>query len=190
MFTENTLDEPTMKPILQVLSRMLETHDPYPAIVLDRLWNIKMQNKAADRLFSVTGDPEALWQAVGDNGERNIALLSIHPQGLRQFISNWSTAGQMFMRRLKREAFESGDQEVIDKFVQLEQFAGEELAEESADAPLLPILPLEFKLGELELSLFTVISTFGTAQDITTDELRIETFYPTDDQTAAFFQHQ
>jgi len=56
------------------------------------------------------------------------------------------------------------------------------------DANLLPVLPLELKVGELELSLFSVISTFGTPQDITTDELRIETFYPTDAKTEAFFR--
>ena len=187
MFSEHALDEPTMKPVLQVVSRMLENHEPYPAIVLDRMWNIVMQNKAADILFSVTGDPDALWAAVGDNGQRNIALLSIHPNGLRQFISNWDVAGPMFLRRLKREALESGDQAVIDKYYALEKVAEHEMHDEAPNEPLLPILPLDFELGDLRLSLFTVISTFGTAQDITTDELRIETFYPTDDVTAAFF---
>lgn len=188
MFTENQLDEPVMQPVMQVISRMLDNHEPYPAIVFDRLWNIRMKNKAADILFEVTGDPDALWDAVGDTGERNIALLSIHPKGLRQFVSNWETAGVMFLRRLKREAMESGDQAVVDKYRQLESIAGEELIDPQPSDPLLPILPLEFQLGDFKLSLFTVISTFGTAQDITTDELRIETFYPTDDQTARFFK--
>lgn len=188
MFTENKLDEPSMKPVLHVISRMLDNHEPFPAIVLDRMWNIIMQNKAAGILFQITGDPASLWQAVGDNGDKNIALLSIHPNGLRQFISNWATAGPMFLRRLKREALESGDQRVIKKFYELETLAGETLRDDTPDDPLLPILPLEFQFGDFKLSLFTVISTFGTAQDVTTDELRIETFYPTDDQSAAFFQ--
>ncbi len=187
MFTENQLDEPTMQPVLQVLSRMLESHEPYPAIVLDRLWNVVMQNKAADVLFEITGDPAELWAGVGDKGDRNIALLSVHPNGLRQFISNWDTAGPVFLRRLKREALASGDQAIVEKYHELERAAGEELVDQAPSDPLLPILPLEFELGDFKLSLFTVISTFGTAQDITTDELRIETFYPTDEHTARFF---
>ncbi|MEM9254343.1 MAG: hypothetical protein AAGA91_02785 [Pseudomonadota bacterium] len=55
------------------------------------------------------------------------------------------------------------------------------------DSPLLPVLPLELSIGGVELSLFSVISTFGTPQDVTTDELRIEAFYPADSATSAFF---
>ena len=186
IFTEKKLDEPTMSPVLNVLTDMLRHHEPYPAMVLDRLWNVKMKNKAADILFSITGDPQALWEAVGDTGEHNIALLTLHPKGLRQFISNWDNVGGPFIRRLKREALDSGDPQVMSKFKQLEVLAGD-FQEELASPALLPILPLEFNLGGLKLSLFSVISTFGTAQDITTDELRIESFYPTDEQTARFF---
>ncbi|MEM7358298.1 MAG: helix-turn-helix transcriptional regulator [Pseudomonadota bacterium] len=186
MFSEKGLDEPSMTPVMNVLNDMLEHHEPFPAMVLDRMWNVKMKNNAADILFEVTGDPNELWEAVGDNGEHNIALLTLHPKGLRQFISNWDTVGGAFARRLKREAMDSGDADVIAKFEELEQFI-DDFEEEAAPPSLLPILPLEFAFGDFKLSLFSVISTFGTAQDITTDELRIETFYPTDEQTTKYF---
>jgi len=189
VFTEKKLDEPTMTPVLSVLTDMLKHHEPYPAMVLDRMWNVRMKNKAADILFEITGDPDELWDAVGDNGERNIALLTMHPNGLRQFISNWDQVGGPFQRRLKREAMDSGDTAVMSKYAELEQVVGDlsDLDDGAISQSLLPILPLEFSLGGLNLSLFSVISTFGTAQDITTDELRIETFYPTDESTAKFF---
>lgn len=187
VFTEKALDEPTMRPVLQVLQSMLESHQPYPAIVLDRFWNIKMKNEAADILFDIAGDPDKVWQAIGDNGEHNIALFCAHPRGLRQFISNWAEVAGPFMRRLKREALESGDPQIRQKYDEIEAAAGSDYPIDNGLEPLTPILPLVFNLGDLRLSLFSVISTFGTAQDITANELRIETFYPNDEQTRRFF---
>lgn len=187
VFTQKALDEPNMAPVRHVLTDMLSHHEPFPAMVLDRLWNIKMANQAAELLFNVTGDAEQLWKDVEDDGSKNVALLMLHPNGLRRFISNWDAVGGPFVRRLKREAMDLGDAAVIAKYQELEALAGP--IEEKLNPPsLVPVLPLEVALGELELSLFTVISTFGTAQDVTTDELRIETFYPTDEKTAAFFK--
>ena len=187
IYPEKKLDEPEMSPVLNVLTEMLKFHEPYPAMVVDRFWNIKMKNQAADILFELSGDPDEIWEAIGDDGNKNLALLSVHPKGLRQFISNFDSIAGSFIRRLQREAMESGDPEVIARFSELGEFV-KDIKEEPMSAPLLPILPLEFDLGGPKLSLFSVISTFGTPQDITTDELRIEAFYPTDEQTARFFK--
>jgi transcriptional regulator with XRE-family HTH domain len=181
IYTESGLDEPSMDSIRHVLTDILSHHNPYPAVVLDRYWNIQMQNDAADRLFSITGDPQALWNAVGDSGEHNIALLTLHPNGLRQFIRNWDAIIGQFMRRLKREAIDSGDAKVMERYAQLENYV--DITDTQPPMQLLPMLPLELQVGELRLSLCSVISSFGTAQDITANELRIETFYPTDDMT-------
>lgn len=181
IYTESGLDEPSMDSVRHVLTDILSHHNPYPAVVLDRYWNIQMQNDAAGRLFAITGDPQALWDAVGDNGEHNIALLTLHPNGLRQFISNWDTIIGQFMRRLKREAIDSGDAKVMERYAQLEGYV--DMPDTQPSTQLLPMLPLELVVGELRLSLCSVISSFGTAQDITANELRIETFYPTDDIT-------
>jgi len=188
MYSEKSLDEPSMGPVTNILSEMLLHHEPYPAFVLDRQWNIKMKNSAADVLFEMSGnDPQAVWQAVGDSGDYNIALLSVHPNGLRQYITNWDKFIGLFMRRLRKEANESGDQTVMKRFQTLEQYVGE-LPSEPINDPLLPVISLEINLGGIALSLCSVISTFGTAQDITTDELRIETFYPANEDTARFFK--
>jgi hypothetical protein len=85
------------------------------------------------------------------------------------------------MRRLKREAIDSGDAKVMERYAQLENYV--DITDTQPPMQLLPMLPLELQVGELRLSLCSVISSFGTAQDITANELRIETFYPTDDMT-------
>ena len=186
LYTERRLEEPEMQPVSNILTEMLEHHEPYPAFVLDRHWNIKMKNQAAGVLFELLGDPEQVWRDVEDNGEFNIALLSVHPNGLRRFISNWDDIAAPFLRRLKREALESGDPRLIEKLQLLLKVAGP-IEDDLIEHDLFPVLPLEIDLGEFKLKLCSVISTFGTAQDITADELRIETFYPADEQTRRYF---
>lgn len=185
IYKESGLDEPSMESVRTVLNDILSNHNPYPAVVLDRYWNIQMQNQSADRFFAIPGDPQLLWDAVGDSGERNIARLTVHPNGLRQFISNWDSVIVQFMRRLKNEARDSGDPEVMERYNQLEGYV--DISDTQPTTELLPMLPLQLQLGDLQLSLCSVISTFGTAQDITANELRIEAFYPTDELTRTVF---
>jgi len=187
MYANRDLSEPSMEPVADILNDMLAHHNPYPAFVLDRQWNIKMKNQAAGTLFDVLGDPEKVWHDVGDTGELNIALLTVHPKGLRRFISNWQEVAAPFMRRLKKEAQESGEQSMLSRYEQLKEYVGE-LVETNADSDLLPVLPLEIDIGGPVLKLCSVISTFGTAQDITANELRIETFYPADELTRGYFK--
>ena len=186
IYAENRLDEPAMSSVHRVLRDILYHHNPYPAFVLDRCWNIQMLNAAANWLFSQAGDPEQMWANVGDNGEKNMALLTVHPAGLRNFISNWQLVIGPFMQRLKREAVEAVDSALMDRYRQLEQFV--DTQDLQSTETLLPILPLQMTLGEVQLSMCSVISAFGTTQDITARELRIETFYPTDCVSSEYFK--
>ena len=185
LYSERNLDEPAMEPIKNVLVDMLAHHEPYPAFVLDRNWDIKMQNQAANIMFSIVGDPDETWEAIGDDGSHNMALLTVHPKGLRQFISNWNTIAGPFIQRLKKEAIDSADPDVLKRYEYLASFV--EARDHPIGEAILPMLPIEIDLGGPKLNLCSVISTFGTAQDITANELRVETFYPADEQTAKFF---
>jgi len=187
VYSDQDIGEPSMEPVAQILEDMLEHHNPYPAFVLDRQWNIRMKNEAADTFFGQLGDPQQVWHDVGDTGELNIALLTVHPKGLRRFITNWDDIAAPFLRRLKKEALESSEESIISRYQQLQEHAGEVfISNDYSD--LLPVLPLEINLGRRTLKLCSVISTFGTAQDITANELRIETFYPADEVTRKFFK--
>jgi transcriptional regulator with XRE-family HTH domain len=188
-YNETSLDEPAMKPVLEALNHVLQHHDPLPAVVVDRFWNVKKKNQAAGLLLGLAGDPEILLNNIGATDEINLALLTLHPQGLRQYITNWDQAAPAFIRRLKSEALACGDQKVGALFAGLFELAGPVDDGEPFTAGLLPVLPLELNINGLELSLFSVISTFGTPQDITTDELRVEAFYPTNEKTEAFFKN-
>jgi transcriptional regulator with XRE-family HTH domain len=187
-YSESRLEDPAMGPVLDALNHVLEHHEPLPAVVVDRYWNVIRKNRAADLMLSLGGEPARLLQETGDPGELNLALMTVHPLGLRQYIENWEQAAPAFVRRLKREALASGDPELQARFQQIIDLAGPLDDSDPLAQSLLPVLPLELNIEGLKLSLFSVISTFGTPQDITTDELRIEAFYPADGATAAFFQ--
>lgn len=187
-YRETQLDEPVMAPVLDALNHVLQHHDPLPAVVVDRFWNVKKQNNAAQLMFSVGGDPAEVLARSGGDGEFNLALLTLHPEGLRPYIVNWEQAASAFIHRLKSEALASGDPVVQEKFAAYIELAGPLGDPPPLSGSLLPVLPLELNIDGLELSLFSVISTFGTPQDITTDELRIEAFYPADEKTAVFFR--
>lgn len=186
-YSESRLEDQAMAPVLDALKRVLEHHEPLPAVVVDRYWNLKRTNKAADLLLDIRGDRDAMLAAVSYDGEPNLALLTLHPRGLRPYIANWQQAAPAFIRRLRSEALAAGDATLRERLAAYIELAGPMDNCDTVNESLLPVLPLELDINGLQLSLFSVISTFGTPQDVTTDELRIETFYPTDAKTAAFF---
>lgn len=187
-YRESSLEDPLMAPVLAAVEGILTHHEPLPAIVVDRFWNVKMSNRAAELLLGLGGDVREMMRASGGGDEINLAWLTVHPQGLRRFITNWEQAAPAFVRRLRSEARAALDPELrarIDAIIRLADVAGDE---RPGEEQLLPVLPLEISAGGLALSLFTVMSTIGTPQDITADELRVEAFYPADEATARFFK--
>ena len=182
LYRESGLEEPHMAPVRNALAQVLAHHEPFPAVVVDRKWNRVMGNHASSALFALAGNDAA------DNEPMNLAAATLQPGGIRRFIRNWEVALPLFVQRLRSEALASGEAQVIAHVEALVRAAGPLPDAAASAAPLLPVLPLELDIEGLELSLFTVMSTFGTPQDITTDELRIEAFYPADDNTRAFFE--
>ena len=185
-FQESHLDEPQMAPVLDAVNSVLAHHDPLPAILVDRFWVVQKANRAAQHLF----DMAASMTGMQHEGPLNIALMTLHPKGMRNFISNWQQVLPLFVRRLRSEAMASGDPQVQARLSEYLQLVGQIEEPQVNSADLLPVMPVVLEMGGVKLSLFSVISTFGTPQDITTDELRMEAFYPTDSQTADYFKQQ
>lgn len=184
-YRESALTEPHMAPVRDALERVLAHHDPFPALVVDRKWNRVLGNDASDRLLSLAGAPTA---PADDASPVNLAAATLARDGLRRFISNAEVALPLFVQRLRAEAQATGQAEVIAHVEALIRSAGDLPPAAEQTGPLLPVLPLALDFDGLQLSLFSVISTFGTPQDVTTDELRIEALYPADDATRAFLE--
>lgn len=183
-YATRELSDPDMAPVRQALELMLTHHEPNPALVLDRNWNLLMQNQAMGRAFAILDDPEALWRRVCGDGPRNLLKLTFHPEGARPFIRNWSEVANLLLWRSRREAETTANDTlhaVVDEILDYEGIPKRWRMPTHPDAPPPPILPLEYVIGDQPLRLFSMLSSFGTAQDVTADEIRVETFFPADD---------
>jgi transcriptional regulator with XRE-family HTH domain len=184
LFRSRALDDPQMAQIMSAVQMMLRAHEPFPAIALDRAWNVTMSNRPFDLLSGMLG--EDIWERVG--GQRNLMRLFFHPQGIRPFVTNWAAVGPLIWRRAAKEAETIGGHDMQAVLAELEPYQDSEILWPAMDLALAPVLPFEMAVGGRAISMFAIIATLGTAQDVTADELRIETLYPADPQTEALFR--
>ncbi|MFG2595899.1 helix-turn-helix domain-containing protein [Streptomyces sp. NPDC048462] len=178
-YGERPLDEPDMSAVRDALIQVLHAHEPYPALVVDRHWNIVLSN-APVGLFLEGVDPALLAAPV------NMVRLGLDPRGLASRIVNLTEVGSFFRARLSRQLARTGDPVVgalYDEF-----FAEREPDEPAPTAASEVAIAMIFRFRGRELRLFSTITTFGTPHDITLDELSIESYYPADADSAAFLR--
>ena len=185
VFRSRALDDPQMGQVMVAVRMMLKAHEPFPAIALDRAWNVRMSNRPFDLLGAMLG--EDIWTRVG-GGERNLMRLFFHPQGIRPFVTNWAAVGPLMWRRARREAETLAGREMKAVLDDLAPFQDPEILWSAVDTALVPVMAFNMQVGDLKMSMFAVVATFGTAQDVTADELRIETLFPADAETEALFR--
>ncbi|MBU0915434.1 helix-turn-helix domain-containing protein [Aquabacterium parvum] len=202
VFAQRGLSDDDMACVRQALALVLDHQEPYPAIVLDRQWNTLLRNRAAEQLIGLLGEPADVWQRVDPSGQKNILRLCFHPQGMRPLVRNWEQVAPHMLERLQREIVAAPMDLALRELhrdlwamAELRQAGHEDLASTGGrpkptgtQVCLSPTVNVELGVGDITLRLFSLLSTFGTAQDVTTDELRIETFFPADDFTATFFK--
>jgi hypothetical protein len=114
--------------------------------------------------------------------------LFFHPEGLRPFIANWDLIAPVLWHRARREADAAGGDDLRGLLAGLSAYQSADTLWSGEDVPLVPVLPVEIQKDGVKVSLFTVISTFGTAQDATANELVIESFFPADSSTDLMFR--
>jgi transcriptional regulator with XRE-family HTH domain len=179
VYAESGLDQPVMKSINSALQRMLRQHEPFPAIVMDRYWNVLLTNDAAPKFFNCFIDMSAR------QGRRNLLHLMFDPAGLRPFLVNWPEAARSLIARVHREALghiiDVNTRRLLDELSKYPDVAPEWRTPTPADT--VPVIPLAFSKGGVTLNYFSMITTVGTPQTIAAEELRIECMYPVDDLT-------
>ena len=185
LFRARSLDDPQMQQVLSAVRLMLRNHEPFPALALDRAWTIRLTNAAFDRLVGLLGSD--IWTRIG-GADRNLMRLVFHPQGIRPLVENWKTVAPLLWYRACREADAIGGEPMQATLRELQPYQEADTLRLAEDTTLLPVLPLVLKRDGLRASLFSVIATFGTAQDVTADELRIESFFPADASTEQLFR--
>ncbi|MFD3655646.1 helix-turn-helix domain-containing protein [Streptomyces sp. NPDC058620] len=178
-YRERPLDEPDMSAVRDAVARVLRAHEPFPALVVDRRWNIVMINAPVEH-FLADVDPELLGDPV------NMVRLGLDPGGLASRIVNLTDVRSLFRARLSRQAARTGDPVVAalyDEFFAEDEPGGSAPGVESEVAT-----PMIFRFRGRELRLFSTITTFGTPQDITLEEISIESYYPADADSAALLR--
>jgi transcriptional regulator with XRE-family HTH domain len=171
-YRETGLDDASMAAVNDALNTMLE-HLPHPAVVMDRHWNLLRSNAAADDLFG--------WLLDGaDPGDPpNVVRLMFGP--LRAHVANWEQTGEALIQRVHREAVggvpDLGTRRLLDDVLGYDGIPARWRTPDFARTPL-PLLPIHFAKDGRELSYFSLVTTVGTPQDITLQELRVESFFP------------
>ncbi len=182
-YGQRPFDAEEMAPVRDAVAKILAGHDPYPAVVVDRRWNLLSANRAALAIMSDGVAGELLEPPV------NALRLSLHPHGLAPRIVNLAEYASHLITRLDREVAVSGDAELVALGEELRSYPGvsvEPLGPDPAASLFVPLV-LRQRRGP-DLRFFSTVATFGTALDITAAELSIESFFPADEATAAELQ--
>jgi transcriptional regulator with XRE-family HTH domain len=166
------LDADDMEPVRRAIARVIDRHDPYPALVVDRHWNIVTANQAGSLVLAAFG------VAPGDS----ILTAMLEPGRAESMIENWPEVAAHTLARLRTESAHLGGDAILDRAAgQLANDPALQNAPQHASMPA--IVPTRYRLGGQVFSVFGTIAQFGTAEDIALADLRIELMFPADEAT-------
>lgn len=191
-YRERSLSDPELGAVMQALDFMLAQQAPYPALVVDRLWNLVMANEpAANMMRLFLGMPPHA--PIPRDGSVNVLKLILDPNGLRRYLVNWEDVCTDLLLWVQREAMGDGPcseaTAMLDELMALPGIAGA-ASQPNLERRALPFLPVTLKKDDIVLNLFTTITTLGTPHDVTVHELRLESFFPADESSRRWFQAQ
>ena len=189
-YRERSLADPDLEAVTQALDFMLQQQSPYPALVVDRLWNLVMANEPAARMMRFfLGMPAHA--PIPRDGSLNVIRLTLDPNGLRPCLVNWEEVCADQLQWVQREAMGDGPgseaAHLLDELMALPGIA-QAVALPNLDRLALPFLPVTLRKDGVSLKLFTAITTLGTPHDVTVHELRLESFFPADEASRLWFQ--
>jgi len=184
IYRETRLEAPAMAQARRALDFILRQQEPYPALVLDRHWNVLDVNEGSGRVQQAFLDAAA----VAELGPPNAMRLMFHPRAFRPYIVNWEATAASLIQWLHRDAL-SGFADTETRALLQELLSYPDVPRHwrtlDLEASTAPFLPIEFRKDELSLRYFTTLTSLGTPHDITLQELRIECFFPADEATEA-----
>ncbi|MDF5757142.1 helix-turn-helix transcriptional regulator [Spongiactinospora sp. TRM90649] len=183
VYRERPIAAPEMGAVRGALDKILAGHEPYPALVVDRAWDLVAANRGAG-LFLDGLPADLLKEPV------NVLRLTLHPDGLARDLANLSEVRSHLLGHLRAQAESSGEPRLADLHDELAayRYPGAEPGPARPYATGDVLLPLRLRRGGAVLSMFTTIAVFGTPLDVTVSELAIELFWPNDEATAALLR--
>ena len=183
LYPETPLADPVMQPVRDALERMVRLHDPYPALVVDRHWNLVTANDSATILREGVA-PELLTPPA------NVMRVCLHPRGLAPRTQNFPAWAAHLIGQLRQGVERGSDPELRALLDEVRRYPGVP-AESPPPSPAdRVVVAVRLSSSAGDLALFTTIATLGAPTDVTAAELAIETFFPADDQTALRLQQR
>src|SRR5580658_1940881 len=174
-YPERDLAEPELAAIRGALHRVLRGHEPYPAVVVNRWWELVDAN-AGIALFTRHVKPELLEPPA------NVLRLSLHPDGMAPCIANLPEWRAHLLARLRHQAEATGDTRLTELHDELAGYPG---GQDPPPRPADVVVPLRYRANNDDLTFLSITAVVGTPMDVTVSELAIESFYPADAATAA-----
>ncbi len=185
VFPERSLDDPELASVREAVDLILKGHEPNPALVIDRGWNLLSANRAASMLLA-GADPALLEPPV------NVIRLALHPDGVAPRIRNLAELREALLERLERELALTSAPELMELVDEVRRYpvAARSRTEGGRPAPIARsvAIPLELEVGDDALAFYSATTVFGTPVDIMVSELAIESFFPADVATAAWLR--
>jgi len=176
-YPEVPLSDGAAEPFRNAIRTMLESHEPYPAYVINRWWELIDANVAGRRIFPETGD-----------GPINLVDTILAPGPTRELFDNFSAVAPVFLRRIQREVADSGPDERLQAVLKRAENYLKDLPVDTNDAEDDLVICPHLRIGDQVIKTVSMVARFGTARDVTLDELRVELVFPRDQEADAFFR--
>lgn len=182
-YSETPLED--LDEIAEAIEYMLASHEPQMAIAVDRRWDVIRANTVATRFMSTLFPEPPSWATP-----MNVMRINFHPDGLRQHTVDWESSAARLLKRLERDAAAyPSDPELHSLLAEVLDYPGVDQLQRGPRPEVGDlVVPITYRVGDNEISLFTTISIIGDAHDLTLAELRLETFWPANDESKRSWQ--
>lgn len=174
-YGERNLAAPELADTRRAIDLLLSRHEPFPAIVTDRRWNVMQANRAAGRLITMLLGAERVRRPL------NHMRMFLAPNELKPFVENWPAVAAALLARARHEAMAAPLDEVLQstwrELTRLPELPAPGIEDNAVPGPLCEV---RLRKGNVGIGLIGAVLTLGTPQDVTLQELRIEMFMPAD----------
>jgi transcriptional regulator with XRE-family HTH domain len=187
-FPERPWDDPDLAPVRDALDLVLSSHEPYPAVAVDRVWNMVAANSGMLALLEgIEIAPELLEPPI------NVLRIGLHPRGMAPLMVNIGDWHAHWIRHLEHQVATTGDERLASLLDEIGSYPvavaeRDATAGIAAEEMLGPVRMRTPRLGEL--SFFGMFANFDTPFEVTTSELAVELLFPADAATAEKFRRR
>ena len=180
VYAESKMDAPALAAVRGALDAILRQQEPFPAVVMNRAWDVLRTNDGASRFFGfLLGERTSA-------APSNVLRMMFHPDAVRPYVTNWRAVAEALVQRVHRESVGGvPDDSTRNVLAEVLGYPGVPASWRSADptALLVPVVPVSFAKDGRTFDFFSTVTTLGTPQDVTVQEIRIECFFPANDAT-------